>query len=133
MFSFSQGVSCPSSHLPVYSPPTPFSLHLLLLISEEHFGYNLLLLCLSGSLLAYNTTSHTDQSPRLSVKEGEPVFRIFFSTRHVNFHTVKMGLGTSGPCTNSLVPLSFFLTYETRSQSLSCWCHSLQNYDKVLK
>jgi hypothetical protein len=28
---------------------------------------------ISGSLLAYNTTSHTDQSSRLNVKEGESV------------------------------------------------------------
>ena len=80
MNSFSQGALC-LSYLPRSIPLlTPFSSHLLLLIYP---CYNRLLLCLTGSLLAYNTTSHTDQSSRLSVKEGESVLScIFFSPRN---------------------------------------------------
>lgn len=63
---------CHPSLLPSLHQPT-FPFHLLILTSEECLGYDLPLLCLSGSLLAYNTTSHTDQSSRLSVKEGKSV------------------------------------------------------------
>lgn len=64
----------------------------------------------SGSLLAYNTTSHTDPSPRLNVKEGESVLeglRIVPGTSLAQSMMLRQERETSGVCPNSLVHSAF--------------------------
>lgn len=64
-------VPCPRSlslSLPLPSPVTSSSSW-----QDRVWVLTCFCFCLSGSLLAYNTPSHTDQSPRLSVKEGKSI------------------------------------------------------------
>lgn len=67
---------------------------------------------LSGSLLAYNTTSsHTDQSSRLSVKEGE-------LPKH-HQHSPSLSSGTQGPQVGVQAPL--ILMNKIRQQAVTVY------------